>query len=128
MNRKLLFIIPILIIFTSCIIIAIFTSLQQHNPNDTFDVAFTYYGQKGETGRFATVDAWRIKIYKLKHVVLRDVDIFTSYSKTMKLQAHYEYLSTDTVILSVLQVRNWTLYVDIYWEGGHEGFYCNPWE
>ena len=127
MNRKLLTI--ILAVFISCFVsIAVINFLQQHNPDDTFDVAFTYYGQKGETGRFATVDAWCITIYKLKHVVLRDVDIFTSYGKTMKLQAHYEYLSTDTVILSVLQVRNWTLYVDIYWEGGHEGFYCNPWE
>ena len=127
MNRKLLTI--ILAVFISCFVsIAVINFLQQHNLDDTFDVAFTYYGQKGETGRFATVDAWRIDIYKLKHVVLRDVDIFTSYGKTMKLQAHYEYLSTDTVILSVLQVRNWTLYVDIYWEGGHEGFYCNPWE
>ena len=119
----------ILIVFISCTsIAAINFFLQQHNPDDTFDVAFTYYGQKGETGRFATVDEWGITIYKLKHAVLRDVDVFTSYGKTTKLQAHYEYLSANTVILEVLQVCNWTLYVDIYWEGGHEGFYCDPLE
>ena len=128
MNRKLLFIIPILIIFTSCIIIAIFTSLQQHNPDDTFDVAFTYYGQKGETGRFAFVDEWCITVYKLKPDILRDVDIFTSYGKTTKLQKHIDYFTMDSIILSVLQIHNWTLYVDIFWEGGHEDFYCNPWE
>ncbi len=125
-------IVPLIVV---CAIIVGAIAIQQNinsnssntpNGSNVFDVQFNYHGVAGTIGRFATVDSWDIRIIKLQTGTLRNVDIFTSEGSTMKLQAHFDYYDMETHGLSVKQVVNQTLAVDIYWEGGYAGFYCNP--
>lgn len=100
-----------------------------------FDAQFTlrivednssqYYHRYGQW-----YDNWAIRISKLTDGTVRDVDVWTyNGGPSPEIVRHYDYLSGKaSFIIQALRVKNQTVTVAIYWEGGHVGFYCNPWE
>ena len=105
--------------------------LTQQTDAPMFDVEFIYYGQKGEKGRLAMTDCWQIRIYKLQPVRLFNVYIRTNGYTTNffeKAEWFYPILESGSLVFYVEQIHNRTLIVDIIWDSGQEGFYCNPWE
>jgi len=104
------------------------------SASDVFDVQFTlkevtdnsslYYHRYGQY-----YDTWDIRITKLSKAILRNVDVWTyDGGASPEIVRHYDYLGDSTIVVQALRVKNKTVTVDIYWEGGNEGFYCNPWE
>lgn len=125
-----------LVIILAIVIIGIYfwSSAQNTKVATTFDVQFTlkevtdnsslYYHRYGQW-----YDTWNIDITKLTDATLRNVDVWTyNGGPSPEIVAHYDYLSTKFIRVQALRIKNQTVTVDIYWEGGSEGFYCNPWE
>jgi hypothetical protein len=69
-------------------------------------------------------------VYKLTDGVIRNVDIWAyNGGAELEIVKHYDYLiGKEIIVLSLYHFKNRTMIVDIFWEGGYEGFYCNPWE
>lgn len=111
-------------------------SYKNSQPASTFDVSFTVKeieiteNSTGYHRRLAPYyDAWDIRVYKLTDDMLRNVDIWAYGQDGFKIVRHYDYLGGKQVIpIGTYHIKNRTMIVDIYWEGGYEGFYCNPWE
>lgn len=133
--HKLLFAF-VAIFVTAIALIGIYSLIKPNQSENTFDVAFSVSeieiteNSTGYHKRLAPYyDAWDITVYKLTNDVLRDVDIWAYDQGGFKIVRHYDYLGGKQVIpLSLYHIKNHTMIVDIYWEGGYEGFYCNPLE
>jgi len=129
-------IVALLAVIAVVVVVAVATVevFRSSSASDVFDVQFTlkevtdnsslYYHRYGQY-----YDTWDIRITKLSKVVLRDVDVWTyNGGASSEIVRHYDYLGDSTIVVQALRVKNKTVTVDIYWEVGHEGFYCNPWE
>jgi hypothetical protein len=135
LNRKLFFAVIAVIIMVIALV-GVYSVTKQNQSEDTFDVAFSVSeieiteNSTGFQKRAAPYyDAWRITVHKLTDDVLRDVDIWAYNQDGFKIVRHYDYLGGKQVIpLSLYHIKNHTMIVDIYWEGGYAGFFCAPWE
>jgi len=112
-------------------------SYKNSQPASTFDASFTVKeieiteNSTGYQRRAAPwYDAWDIRVYKLTDGVIRNVDIWAyNGGAELEIVKHYDYLiGKEIIVLSLYHFKNRTMIVDIFWEGGYEGFYCNPWE
>jgi hypothetical protein len=95
-----------------------------------FNVGFTLENTTGAPHMLGEVAVYDITVWKLTTQTLHDVSVYSGYSSggTTDLQRHYDLWTNQGCKFSMMAPINYTVFVDIYWDGGYQGFYCDPTE
>jgi hypothetical protein len=108
-----------------CVISAIFAFylfdvLSTQPVEKPFQVSFALMpNQKGFTN-----ETWKIYISNDAPDVSWNVDIFTSYGNQTILLKHFDILRDKYYNFDAQQISGEGMRVDIYWQGGHQDFFC----
>jgi len=119
-RKRVLFLVSVVCLITAVSAVYMFDVLTKQAAEKTFSASFALMpNQEGLAD-----ETWRIYVSKDATNVLRNVDIFTSYGNQTIFAKHFDELTDQYHPFDVRQVSGEDMTVDIYWQGGHQNFFC----